>query len=83
MAKSNRQLLITLGADTTTFSQKVKRAKDLTKELDSNFKLLSSSSKNFDKSLDGLAKKQDYLNDRIKVSTTLNDVYNDRLKEQQ
>ena len=34
MAKSNRQLLITLGADTTTFSQKVKRAKDLTKELD-------------------------------------------------
>ena len=83
MAKSNRQLLITLGADTTTFSQKVKRAKDLTKELDSNFKLLSSSSKDFDKSLDGLAKKQDYLNDKIKVATTLNDVYNDRLADQQ
>lgn len=83
MAKSNRQLLITLGADTTTFSQKVKRAKDLTKELDSNFKLLSSSSKDFDKSIDGLAKKQDYLNDKIKVATTLNDVYNDRLADQQ
>ena len=83
MAKSNRQLLITLGADTTTFSQKVKRAKDLTKELDSNFKLLSSSSKDFDKSLDGLAKKQDYLNDKIKVATTLNDVYNERLADQQ
>ena len=83
MAKSNRQLLITLGADTTTFSQKVKRAKDLTKELDSNFKLLSSSSKDFDKSLDGLAKKQDYLNDRIKVANTLNDVYNKRLADQQ
>ena len=65
MAKSNRQLLITLGADTTTFSQKVKRAKDLTKELDSNFKLLSSSSKNFDKSMDGLAKKQEYLKVKI------------------
>lgn len=83
MAKSNRQLLITLGADTTTFSQKVKRAKDLTKELDSNFKLLSSSSKDFDKSLNGLAKKQDYLNDRIKLATTLTDVYNERLADQQ
>ena len=83
MAKSNRELLITLGADTTTFSQKIKRAKDLTKELDSNFKMLSSSSKDFDKSVDGLAKKQDYLNDRIRVATTLNDVYNERLKEQQ
>ena len=77
MAKSNRQLLITLGADTTTFSQKVKRAKDLTKELDSNFKLLSSSSEGFEKSLDGLGKKQDYLNEKIKVATTLNDVYNE------
>lgn len=83
MAKSNRQLLITLGADTTTFSQKIKRAKDLTKELDSNFKLLSSSSEGFEKSLDGLGKKQDYLNDKIKVATTLNDVYNERLADQQ
>lgn len=83
MAKSNRQLLITLGADTTTFSQKVKRAKDLTKELDSNFKLLSSSSRDFDKTLDGLGKKQDYLNDKIKVATTLNDAYNERLADQQ
>lgn len=83
MAKSNRELLITLGADTTTFSQKVKRAKDLTKELDSNFKLLSSSSKDFDKSLDGLGKKQDYLNDKIKVANTLHEVYNERLADQQ
>ena len=83
MAKSNRELLITLGADTTTFSQKVKRAKDLTKELDSNFKLLSSSSKNFEKSIDGLGKKQEYLNDKVKVATTLNDVYIERLKDQQ
>lgn len=82
MAKSNRQLLITLGADTTTFSQKVKRAKDLTKELDSNFKLLSSSSKDFENSIDGLAKKHDYLNDRIKIATTLNDAYIERLADQ-
>ena len=83
MARSNRELLITLGADTTSFSQKVKRAKDLTKELDSNFKLLSSSSRDFENSLNGLAEKQDYLSDRMKIANKLSDVYNERLKEQQ
>lgn len=83
MAKSNRELLITLGADTTKFQQRIKRAKDLTKELDSNFKLLSSSSKNFESSLDGLAQKCKYLEERIQVANTATDEYNRRLKEQQ
>lgn len=83
MAKSKRELLITLGADTTTFAQKVKRAKDLTKELDSNFKRLASSNKEFESSLDGLAQKQDYLTERMEVARSASDAYNDKLKEQQ
>ena len=83
MAKSSRELLITLGADTTKFTQRIKRAKDLTKELDSNFKLLSSSSKNFESSLDGLAQKHKYLEERIQVANAATDEYNRRLKEQQ
>ena len=83
MAKNSRELLVTLGADTTTFAQKIKRAKDLTKELDSSFKLIASSSQDFENSLDGLGKKQGYLADKMKIANTLAEVYSDRLKESQ
>lgn len=82
MAKS-RELLITLGADTTRFSQKVKRAKDLTKELDAQFGLLSSSSKNFENSLEGLAKKSDYYGNKIKIANELSKAHIARLKDTQ
>ena len=82
MAKS-RELLITLGADTTRFSQKVKRAKDLTKELDAQFGLLSSSSNKFENSLDGLTKKSDYYGKKIKIANELSKAHIARLKETQ
>lgn len=82
MAKS-RELLITLGADTTRFSQKVKRAKDLTKELDAQFGLLSSSSNKFENSLEGLAKKSDYYGTKIKIANELSKAHITRLKETQ
>ena len=82
MAKS-RELLITLGADTTRFSQKVKRAKDLTKELDAQFGLLSSSSNKFENSLDGLAKKSEYYGTKIKIANELSKAHIARLKETQ
>lgn len=82
MAKS-RELLITLGADTTRFSQKVKRAKDLTKELDAQFGLLSSSSNKFENSLEGLAKKSDYYGNKIKIANELSKAHIARLKETQ
>lgn len=78
---ANRELMITLGLDTSSYSQNVKRAKDLNKELDSSFKLLSSSSEKFEDSIKGLGKKQDYLEEKIKVATGLTQVYSDRLKE--
>ena len=80
MAKS-RELLITLGADTTRFSQKVKRAKDLTKELDAQFGLASSSSEKFENSLEGIAKKTEYYGTKIKIANQLSKAHVDRLKE--
>lgn len=80
---NNRELLITLGADTTKFTQKVKRAKDLTKELDSQFKLLSSSSKDFEQSTQGLAQKQQYLGNKLKVASEHAKAHIQRLKESQ
>ena len=80
---ANRELMITLGLDTSSYSQNVKRAKDLNKELDSSFKLLSSSSEKFEDSIQGLGKKQDYLEEKLKVATGLTQVYSDRLKESQ
>lgn len=80
---ANRELMITLGLDTSSYSQNVKRAKDLNKELDSSFKLLSSSSEKFEDSIEGLSKKQDYLEEKLKVATGLTQVYSDRLKESQ
>lgn len=82
MAKS-RELLITLGADTTRFSQKVKRAKDLTRQLDADFKLLSSSSEKFESSLEGLAKKSDYYGNKIKIANELSKAHITKLKETQ
>ena len=80
---ANRELMITLGLDTSSYSQNVRRAKDLNKELDSSFKLLSSSSEKFEDSIEGLSKKQDYLGEKLKVATGLTQVYSDRLKESQ
>ena len=80
---ANRELMITLGLDTSSYSQNVRRAKDLNKELDSSFKLLSSSSEKFEDSIDGLSKKQNYLEEKLKVATGLTQVYSDRLKESQ
>lgn len=82
MGQSSRELLVTLGADTTTFSQKIKRAKDLTKELDSNFKMLASSSKDFEQSIEGLGKKQQYLADRIQVASSASRAYTEKMAEQ-
>lgn len=79
MAK--RELLVTLGLDATTYAQEVRRANQLNKELDNAFKLLSSSSDGFEKSLEGLAKKQDYLGDKIKLASELSDTYTKRIKE--
>lgn len=79
MAK--RELLVTLGLDATTYAQEIKRANQLNKEFDNAFKLLSSSSEGFEKTLEGLAKKQDYLADKMKLATELSDTYTKRIKE--
>lgn len=80
---ANKELMITLGLDASSYSQNVKRAKDLNKELDSSFKLMASSSEKFENSINGLGKKQDYLSQKIKIATGLTEVYADRLKESQ
>lgn len=79
MAK--RELLVTLGLDATTYAQDVRRANQLNKELDNSFKLLSSSSKNFENTLEGLGKKQDYLGNKMKVAGELSEVYTKRMIE--
>ena len=78
---ANKELLITLGLDSSSYSQNVRKAKDLNKELDSSFELLSSSSEKFEDSLKGLGKKQDYLSDKIKIANGLTEVYSKKLKE--
>lgn len=78
---ANKELMITLGLDASSYSQNVRRAKDLNKELDSSWKLLNSSSEKFENSLQGLGKKQEYLSDKVKVATGLTEVYSKRLKE--
>lgn len=78
---ANKELMITLGLDATSFTQKVKKAKDLNKELDKSFELLASSSKNFENSMQGLGKKQDYLNQKIKLASAEADIYAERLQE--
>ena len=80
---ANKELMVTLGLDASSYSQNVKRAKDLNKELDSSWKLLTSSSEKFEKSVQGLGKKQDYLSDKIKVANGLSEVYAKRLAESQ
>lgn len=72
MASNNKELLITLGADVTSYVDKIRRAKDITKELESEFELLSGSSEDFEKSIKGLGAKTDYLNQKFK---TANQVY--------
>lgn len=78
---ANKELLITLGLDSSSYTQNVKRAKDLTKELDSSFKLISSSTENFEKSIEGLTKKKEYLVQRIKIANGQTEVYSQRIKE--
>jgi TP901 family phage tail tape measure protein len=79
MAK--RELLVTLGLDATSYSQDVKRANQVNKELDSSFKALSSTSDNFENTLQGLASKQEYLGNKMKVASELTEVYAKRLNE--
>ena len=78
---ANKELMITLGLDSASFTQKIKKAKELNKDLDKSFQLLSSSTNNFENNLQGLGKKQDYLNKKIKLATAESAVYADRLKE--
>lgn len=78
---ANKELMITLGLDSTSFTQKIKKAKELNKDLDKSFELLSSSSKNFENTIQGLGKKQDYLNQKMKLASTETDLYAERLKE--
>lgn len=78
---ANKELMITLGLDASTFTQKIKKAKDLNKELDKSFELLSSSSKNFENTIQGLGKKQDYLNQKMKLASAEADIYAERLTE--
>lgn len=80
---ANKELMVTLGLDTSSYAQNVKRAKDLTKELDSSWKMLSSSSEKFEEGIKGLGKKQEYINQKIKVANGLTEVYSKRLKESQ
>lgn len=81
MASNNKELLITLGADTTSYTDKIRRAKDITKELESEFELLSGSSKNFESSVQGLAAKEDLLSKKLKVSKEALKAHNQYLRE--
>lgn len=78
---ANKELMITLGLDSSTFTQKVRKAKDLNKELDKSFELLSSSSKTFENTIQGLGKKQDYLNKKIELASKESNIYAERLVE--
>lgn len=78
---ANKELMITLGLDATTFTQKIKKAKDLNKELDKSFELLSSSSKNFENTIQGLSKKQEYLNQKMELASKEANIYAERLTE--
>ena len=74
-------LLITLGMDSSSYTQNVKRAKDVTKELDSNLKLASSSVDKFESTIEGLSKVHQILADKIKVATKESDAHSKRIKE--
>lgn len=78
---ANKELMITLGLDSSTFTQKVKKAKELNKELDKSFQLLSSSSKGFENTIQGLSKKQEYLNKKMQLASEEADIYAERLSE--
>lgn len=80
---ANKELMITLGLESTTFAQGIKRAKELNKELDSSFKLLSSSSEKFENTLSGLGKKQEYLAQKMQLANTASELYAKRIKETQ
>lgn len=80
---ANKELMITLGLESSSYSQQVKKAKDLNKELDSSFKLLSSSSDKFENSIEGLGKKQEYLSKKMEVASQLTDTYAKRISESQ
>ena len=78
---NTRELMVTLGADTSSYTDKMKRARELTRALESEFKALASSSEKFENSIEGLAKKQSLYNDKIKLSNQLMDANQQRLKE--
>ena len=78
---ANKELMITLGLDSSTFTQKIKKAKELNKDLDKSFQLLSSSSKNFENTIQGLGKKQEYLNQKMDLASKEADIYAERLTE--
>lgn len=80
---ANKELMITLGLDSSSYTQNVRKAKDLNKELDSSFNLLKSSSEKFEDTLSGLGKKQDYLANKMKVASQLTEVYAKRITETQ
>lgn len=77
---ANKELLISLGLDATSYTQGIQRVKNETRELDSEWKLASASSENFEESLDGIAKKQEYLAKRIELMSEASDIYSNRLK---
>lgn len=78
---ANKQLLITLGLDSTSYTKNVKKAKDNLKELDSQFDVLSSSTEKYEKSLSGLESKQENLNNKIKMATGLSELHSQRIEE--
>lgn len=78
---ANKELMVTLGLDATSYAQNIKRAKDLNKELDSSWNLLASSSDKFEESLHGLGKKQEYLSKKMQVASNLTDVFAKRIAE--
>lgn len=78
---ADNDLLITLGLDSSSYTQNVKRAKEVTKELDSSLKLASSSVDKFEHNIEGLTKIHDTLAKKIKAATKESEAHSKKIKE--
>ncbi len=77
----SRQLLITLGLNTDSFTTNMKRANDLLKESKTEFQRVSEVSEVLEKSLEGLGVKQQFLTENLDILNAKSQLYADRIEE--
>lgn len=80
---ADKQLLIELGLDSTSFEKNTKRVRDLTKNLENDFNLFSSSVDKVENNFDSLSKKSEMLNKKMKLTSASVELFSQRLEESQ